>query len=224
MAVAHIRLVIKDFSFMRVTEVDPVNYSAVIGAAGGAWRKFGSRYETCTDHMSVAEGAKPVWIWDTIVRASCCVFGVFRLPGCFFSVFLMHRNFCSLQVVYLCRWRCLVDAHREPEMVGAISSYVDIVTPSAHCTPFFPPAEILCIVFGLLFVLDHKVPPQKVRRRRKKTKKRKATGPSSASGQPAVGLPPAQDGVVCASRGGSPFCAEPMSSSCPRDGFLSELQ
>jgi len=42
-AVAHIRLVIKDFSFMRVTEVDPVNYAAVIGAAGGAWRKFGSR-------------------------------------------------------------------------------------------------------------------------------------------------------------------------------------
>lgn len=63
--------------------------------------------------------------------------------------------------------------------------YVDIVTPSAHCTPFFPPAEILCIVFGLLFVLDHKVPPQKVRRRRKKTKKRKASGPSSASGQQA---------------------------------------
>ncbi len=44
-------------------------------------------------------------------------------------------------------------------------------------------AEFLCIVFGLLFVLDHKVVPQKVRRRRKKTKKkRKATGPALASG------------------------------------------
>lgn len=39
-AVAHVRLLIKDFSFMSVTEVDPVNYATVIGAAGGAWRKF----------------------------------------------------------------------------------------------------------------------------------------------------------------------------------------
>ena len=38
-AVAHLRLVIKDFSFMSLSEVDPVNYATIIGAAGGAWRK-----------------------------------------------------------------------------------------------------------------------------------------------------------------------------------------
>lgn len=39
-AVTHLRLVVKDFSFMSVAEVEPVNYATVIGAAGGAWRKF----------------------------------------------------------------------------------------------------------------------------------------------------------------------------------------
>ena len=43
---------------MSVTEVDPVNYAAIIGAAGGAWRKSGSLYETEIDPMSSAAGSE----------------------------------------------------------------------------------------------------------------------------------------------------------------------
>jgi len=175
MAVAHIRLVIKDFSFMKVTEVDPVNYAAVIGAAGGAWRKFGFRYEAWIDYMGRAEGSEDKsFFGDRGYHCSRLVLCVPYDPFArmFFHVFLMHYNFyCPL----------CIGAHREPETVGttALRQY----RYAACSLNAFLPAEILCIVFGLLFVLDHKVPPQKVRRRRKKTKKRKATGPSSARGQ-----------------------------------------
>lgn len=58
-AVAHLRLVIRDFSFMRVTEVDPVNYATVIGAAGGAWRKYSLfRNTTQADPMYAPQQAQ----------------------------------------------------------------------------------------------------------------------------------------------------------------------
>lgn len=54
--------------------------------------------------------------------------------------------------------------------------------PPSLASCAFVPKEIMCIIFGLLFVLDHKVVPEKARRRFHAPKKREATDAAPASG------------------------------------------